>query len=262
MRKEKLTVLTRESEQLSLENFIVMPPIAKTKEQGLNILHINTQNSPYTLNPSASAFVKEYLLKDDIKAFKNDSSILKFAVERALKHEGVFLEFGFCTGTTLNFIAALAYDREIFGFDSLRGLPVNWRSGFPEKVFAYKDKNRFPFVPLPNVSLVIGLIEDTLPTFNTNILTTAPVAFIHIDSDTVEAATTIYNGLKNKIEPGKTIIVLDEGYNFTDKENARDDEWKKHEFSATQQFARQMGYTIQYLAFNENHQQLVLIFNE
>ncbi|MFM8833005.1 MAG: hypothetical protein ACKOEV_05160, partial [Cytophagales bacterium] len=57
---------------------------------------------------------------------------------------------------------------------------------------------------------------------------------------------------------GKTVIYLDEGYNFSDPINGHT-EWKKHEYLALNQFAEQNNLTINYLACNRNHQQLVVI---
>lgn len=266
MQKEtqpSLKVLTRDDPNMNIQNYIQVPPISNVSERGYNVLHFNTKNRHYSQNPSANKFIKELLKNNKVIAFDNDSATLKFAVEKSLQinNKGILLEFGFCSGTTLNFIAALAYNRAVYGFDSLRGLRENWRPNFPAHVFAYHDENKFPFVPLANTSLIIGWIEETLPVFKKQYLMDEEVAFIHIDSDSNEAANTIFNELDEYIKPDKTVVILDEGYNFSDKtRNDGHNEWLKHEFLATESFAKRKNYEIEYLAFNENHQQLVLIF--
>lgn len=260
--KNGLVIKNRDSAEISLHNFIIMPPSSKVSEIGLNVLHMNSRTSPYENNNSAKEFIKSITSQDaGIEEFPNDSTTLKFAVEKAMEVNsgGLFLEFGFCSGTSLNFIAALAYDRKVYGFDSLKGLRSRWRTNFESQTFAYKNENRFPFVPLPNVSLVIGWIEDTLPLFKDQYLKEETVAFINIDSDSFESAKVVLDTLKDKIVLGKTIINLDEGYNFSDPVNG-DTEWKKHEYSAVTTFALENNWKVKYLAYNKNHQQLVLTF--
>ncbi len=256
-----LNIKNKDSEEIALKNFINMPPYSKANQLGANILHMNTRTAPYEQNDSAKEFINSIkLLNPNLNEFLNDSSTLKFAVETALERNktGLFLEFGFCSGVSINFIAALAYDRLVYGFDSLQGLKTTWRTNFDANVFAYKDISKFPFIPLANVSLVIGWIEDTLPVFKNEYLVEETVAFINIDSDSFHSAKTILNNLKDKILPGKTVIYLDEGYNFSDPINGHA-EWKKHEYLALNQFAEQNNLTINYLACNRNHQQLVVI---
>lgn len=257
-----LDIRNRDSAEISLHNFIIMPPDSKVSETGLNILHMNSKTSPFKKNPSAKEFIEKIRSSDPgFQPYPNDSTTLRFAVEKAmqLNEKGLFLEFGFCSGTSLNFIGALAYDRKVYGFDSLKGLKNKWRTNFDAGTFAYKNETRFPFVPLPNVSLVIGWIEETLPLFANQYLENDTVSFINIDSDTFESAKFVLDNLKEKIAPGKTIIMLDEGYNFSDTFNG-DTEWEKHEFSAVNEFAKENNLAIKYLAYNENHQQLVLMF--
>lgn len=260
--KDGLDIRNRDSAEISLHNFIMMPPASKVSEAGLNILHMNSKTSPFKKNPSAKEFIEKIRSSDPgFQPYPNDSTTLRFAVEKAmqLNEKGLFLEFGFCSGTSLNFIGALAYDRKVYGFDSLKGLKNKWRTNFDAGTFAYKNETRFPFVPLPNVSLVIGWIEETLPLFANQYLENDTVSFINIDSDTFESAKFVLDNLKEKIAPGKTIIMLDEGYNFSDTFNG-DTEWEKHEFSAVNEFAKENNLAIKYLAYNENHQQLVLMF--
>ncbi len=258
-----MEILNRESADINLENYIIMPPHSAIEERGNNILHINTKNRHYRNNKSSIEFVNEVLSVQQAKVMDSDAACLKYGVEHAMSlGDGVFLEFGFCTGTTINFIAALAYNREVFGFDSLTGLPENWRPGFPKNVFGYKSIKRWPFIPLANTSLVIGDIDETLDVFVDDILKQKSVSFIHIDTDTFAAAQKIYEILGDYIEPEKTVIALDEGYNFSDDTRADgDNEWTKHEYAATIEFAVRRNYVVNFLAYNENHQQLIITFS-
>ena len=52
----------------------------------------------------------------------------------ALSHappEGLFLEFGVASGSTLTAIVEKAPPGMVHGFDSFQGLPEDWRPGFP-----------------------------------------------------------------------------------------------------------------------------------
>jgi hypothetical protein len=63
----------------------------------------------------------------------------------------------------------------------------------------------------------------------------------------------------------KTIIVLDEGYNFQGTADYQEqvlDQWKFHEFQSIHNFAREHHYSIHYIGYNENGQQLAFSFKE
>ncbi|HAA16213.1 MAG TPA: hypothetical protein DCE41_32730 [Cytophagales bacterium] len=274
---------------LTLDDVIEMPPSSGTRDRGNNNLHFNSKNRPYSEKLSASAkhFAETVLLGEHrAKQCYSDSEMLQHcllmeALPAFPEKTALILEFGFCTGRSLNFLAALAYDRDVFGFDWGNGLPEPWRDKFPAGTFRYTKRIErradgiriveresaaeapfIPFYPLANASLVLGKIEDTLPAFTRDYLEyqQRPLAFVFIDTDIYSTCLHVFETLDPYIEKGKTVFVLDEGYNFTGYDTQEHEEWKKHEFRAMEEYADENGLQIRYLAFNQNLQQLAFIF--
>ncbi|WP_354259059.1 class I SAM-dependent methyltransferase [Bradyrhizobium sp. F1.13.3] len=129
--------------------------------------------------------------------------------------DGLTLEFGVASGRTINHLAALNPERQIFGFDWFKGLPETWRSDVPKGAFA----GDVPAVR-KNVSLINGLFEDTLPGFVAE--HSEPIRLLHVDCDLYSSTMTIFNNLAPQIRPG-TIIVFDEYFNCP--------AWRLHEYS-------------------------------
>lgn len=77
------------------------------------------------------------------------------------KH-GLFLEFGVFEGKTINHMSRLLSDRTFYGFDSFEGLPETWHAGYEKGHFSLDGD--LPWVN-PNVKLVKGWFNDTLPAF-------------------------------------------------------------------------------------------------
>ncbi|RYC69169.1 MULTISPECIES: hypothetical protein [Spirosoma] len=269
---DKLLIINQENSPINLRKILISPPSTGVEDRGNNILHFNSANRGYEgRNASATEFVKTELV--NAEALESDSEILQFAVRKAREFrqqkKGTYLEFGFCTGRTINFIAALAYYTDVWGFDSCEGLPEDWRGHFEKekfKMILHPDNSGLPyipFVPLANVKLVIGEISKTLPVFiRTRLEAEQHVELLHIDTDIYRSAKTVYRELDDRIVPGVTVVVLDEGYNYfyDERLDKGESEWKEHEYKATHEFARRKGYRVEYLAYNKTHQQLVLRF--
>ena len=107
----------------------------------------------------------------DAKEFDNDAELLRFASD-SVKIPGAYLEFGVCTGTTINFLAALNPKKTIYGFDSFEGIPERWVNGsdvYKAYSFAYDKKhlegNIIPLYTLRNVIVYKGWFSHTLPLF-------------------------------------------------------------------------------------------------
>ncbi len=118
--------------------------------------------------------------------------------------DGLFLEFGVASGATIRAIATTG--RPIVGFNSFAGLPEDWREGARAGAFASKISE----VP-PNVSLKIGMIEDTLPEFLAANL--QPIQFIHIDTDLYGPAKFILDTCRPRMK--QTIVVFDEFFELS-----------------------------------------------
>ena len=119
----------------------------------------------------------------------------------------LWLEFGVASGKTINYISTFT-EETVHGFDSFHGLPETWREGFEQGVFNM-DGN-LPEVN-PNVSLIKGWFQDTLPAFLTE--QGKKISFIHIDCDLYSSTKYILNTVKPYLEEG-CVIIFDELVNY------------------------------------------------
>lgn len=300
IQKSEIEMFTQDNVPMRFNRLVKMPNSSKSRHTGTqyyefkpgkNILHFNSKNRDYELNENDSAQkLVERMKVDDAKEVKSDSEILRRCIEFYRKEinwgdknekKPAILEFGFCAGRSINFISNLLIgDEVVYGFDSGNGLPEDWRTSLNKETFRYKKQINFlnkhinfskrdidttppliPFIPARNVHLVVGLIKDTLPNFlRTDTAKNFYFPLIFIDTDLYSSAKTILEELGDCITPNKTIIVLDEGYNFKSDGGGEDNDWMNHEFKAIQDFGTNNGYIIKYIAYNGNGQQLALIY--
>ncbi|HBI15678.1 MAG TPA: hypothetical protein DDY20_09225 [Desulfobulbaceae bacterium] len=147
--------------------------------------------------------------------------------------DGLYLEFGVYSGTTINFIASRV-QAAVHGFDSFEGLPEQWGNVPAGKFTRHGD---LPEVR-ENVSLHVGLFDKTLPGFLEAHAENA--AFIHIDSDLYSSAKTVLALLRPRIVPG-TVIVFDEFFNYPG--------WQEHECRAFLEFISASGLSFRYISY-------------
>lgn len=155
--------------------------------------------------------------------------------------DGLYAEFGVFNGSSINYLArkASAIRKRpivVYGFDSFIGLQEDW-SGSEHGRGAFSLGGKLPKVDR-NVTLVKGWFNETLPAFLEK--NPGPAAFLHIDSDTYEAAHTLFSLLKDRIVPG-TIIVMDDYFGYRG--------WRDNEHKAWNEFVASSGITFEYLAF-------------
>jgi len=145
------------------------------------------------------------------------------------KTDGMVIEFGVASGSTVNEIAQ--HTDKVFGFDSFEGLPEDWRPGIGIGSF----KCGVP--PLKeNVELVVGLVQDTLDGFLK--ANKGPVSFIHMDMDIYSASAYVLQKLKKRIRSG-TVIAFDEFMDYPGYED--------HEFKAFLEFLNDTGFGVELL---------------
>ena len=155
----------------------------------------------------------------------------------ALSHaklDGVILEFGVFTGTTLRWMAESAPTRHFLGFDSFSGLPEAW-SGY--MTFDFDLNAQPPSLPA-NVSLITGQFQDTLPSFVTG---NRPVSMVHVDCDLYESARVVLEHLAASLRPG-TVLVFDEYFNYPG--------FRGHEYRACKEFLARTGRRIEWLLYS------------
>ena len=178
------------------------------------------------------AYIKARMGSAMIKTDQID--VLTYASQNACL-DGLVLEFGVRTGTTINHICNCKPDSTVYGFDSFEGLPAAW-TGWSI------DKGAFARDTLPdvksNAELVKGWFDQTLPLFLAEHQN--PVALVHIDSDIYASAKTVLDNLAPRVRPG-TIIVFNEYFNYPN--------WKQHEFKAFQEFCQSFSVDYEYICW-------------
>lgn len=190
----------------------------------------------------AAAYYEDHLIA--ARAFTDTLDMIRDGVSVA-DPAGLFLEFGVATGRTIGAIAT-AHQGPVFGFDSFEGLPEDWYEGYRKGHFARSD---LPQVP-PNVTLVKGWFQDTLPMFLAE--NEGPVAYVNIDCDLYSSSSFVLKHLADRFVPG-TVIQFDEYFNYPG--------WRGHEFKAFQELVaeRQLGY--RYHSFLRRHQAVCVIID-
>lgn len=117
--------------------------------------------------------------------------------------EGLHVEFGVWKGFWINEFARTFRDRTFYGFDSFEGLPEPWSQ---QGAGHFSLGGRLPEVE-PNVVLVKGWFEETLPSFLAE--HPEPISFIHLDADLYASTMTALTFVRKRLQPG-TQIVLDD----------------------------------------------------
>jgi hypothetical protein len=173
--------------------------------------------------------------------------IKEFNLKKALSYVsmlGLYLEFGVWKGNSINFIANLVSDEQVvYGFDSWYGLPEDWIN--PRKCYpagSFSADGIMPIV-LPNVNLISGLFEDTIPKFAA--IHKEQISFVHIDCDLYSSTKTIFNYLGPLFVKG-SVVVFDEYDRIGSEEKAFNEFLEEFDKTATAVFAieRQMTFII------------------
>jgi len=148
--------------------------------------------------------------------------------------EGLVLEFGVRSGTSIRQISALAR-QDVHGFDSFQGLPEAWHN---LAAGTYSTGGVLPAVP-KNVHLHEGDFNESLPKF----LEThkGPVRFMNIDCDLYSSTKCVLDLIADRIIPG-TVIAFDEYLGFP--------RWQEDEFRAFKEMAEKYHWSYEYLAIS------------
>jgi hypothetical protein len=212
-----------------------------------HILDSDAKNIDRELQRRALKSTVDFILTEKrllkTKIFINKFELLKYAITE-ITIDGFIIEFGVYKGETINYIASLLPNKQIYGFDSFEGLPETWRYNF------YKGTFKMDTLPKTrnNVILIKGWFEDTLPIFIEKI-GDSPISFMHVDCDLYSSTKTIFYYLKNNIVPG-TVIVFDEFFNYPG--------WEEGEFKAFYEFVEECEVAFEWLGFVINNEQVAL----
>jgi predicted O-methyltransferase YrrM len=156
---------------------------------------------------------------------------------RELPAEGSMLEFGVYGGTSINHLARLFPNRALHGFDSFEGLPEDW-SGNRYSTENFNLDGIMPKVA-PNVTLVAGWFDNTLPAFLAK--NPGPVALAHVDCDIYSSTKTVLELIAPRLVKG-SIIVFDEFFNYPN--------YQHHEIKAFEEFVAKYSVSYQFIAFS------------
>ena len=124
-----------------------------------------------------------------------------------LIRSGTWIEFGVAGGNSLRRIVAAKHTSRVFGLDSFKGLPEDWNLG--DRVIC---KGGFAQESLPVIDgaeLLVGLFQDTLPTFSPR----ERVTFAHIDCDIYSGAKCALEWLRPRLAVG-ALVTFDELWNY------------------------------------------------
>jgi hypothetical protein len=122
--------------------------------------------------------------------------------------EGDILEFGVYRGESLLYLAERCPERRVYGFDSFEGLPDDWWAR-PKGFF----KTEPPRIEGPNLKLVKGLFQESLPRFLAE--WSGRAALLHIDCVLYESTRACLLPILSRCQVG-TVVVFDEYYNYPD----------------------------------------------
>jgi methyltransferase family protein len=139
--------------------------------------------------------------------------------------EGDILEFGVYQGSSLQLFAERFPTRRIYGFDSFEGLPEDWFSR-PKGTF----KTALPVMDSPNITLVQGLFDATVPRFLTE--WSGKAAIVHVDCTLYSSTMACLPPILPRCQVG-TILIFDEYYGYPD--------FTQHEWRAWRELRHKYG---------------------
>ncbi len=185
-------------------------------------------------------FVETYL--PEVMVFSSKAQTWSLAARKIGERfeHGVCLEFGVAGGATVNWFSARLPAFQFYGFDSFTGLAEDW-VGHHSAKGAYTQNGILPKVN-SNVALIKGWFDATLPAFlQHRAADMERLRFVHIDSDTYEAATIVLAAIGRHLKPG-CLILFDELVGYPN--------WRNGEFKALQEAQARFGFTYKFLAFS------------
>lgn len=212
----------------------------------LNIISKNNYNTNHFHNISK---IFDFENLDDCR-----TQNLLYALEN-IKTDGIALEFGVHSGSTVNLISSVLKDEIVYGFDSFEGLPEDWNISYNEKFNKHK-KGYFSLDNLPevndNVKLIKGFFDQSLKPW-VDQYKPDQIKFLHVDSDLYSSAIYVLDTLNEFIVPG-TIIVFDEFYPWGRK---RYETWEEHEYRALREWIEKFDREFEVIS-RSGHQQCTI----
>lgn len=182
---------------------------------------------PKSVSPLAYRLARMFVFRDNAKRMPAFERAMSYFAERGLTPD--YLEFGVARGTSVISAYHLSVakgikDMRIFAFDSFQGLPNSEGGVFESGAMSYSKDTFLTFcakagVPTEKICTIPGFFEDSL--VHTLI---AQHGFgqrpllVHVDCDLFTSTRHVLNFLEQFLSV-PTIIVFDDWYSFTTKDN-------------------------------------------
>jgi hypothetical protein len=160
--------------------------------------------------------------------------LLDTVIARTASLEGDILEFGVYNGESLVDFAERCPQRQVYGFDSFEGLPEDWWTR-PKGTF----QTALPNIDKPNVILVQGLFDKSLPGFLNH--WKGKAAIVHVDCDLYSSTLSCLRPILPRCRKG-TAILFDEYYNYS--------EFAQHEWLAWRVICAQYNLAASCIAYD------------
>lgn len=154
--------------------------------------------------------------------FSDKSSIRSWVFEKELQASttGLVLEFGVHVGESLLQIAAAGH--HVYGFDAFEGLRDPWsKPGRGPGAMDLGGTIPKGLEENPNISVVKGWVEDTVPPFLKQ--HKEPIKLAHLDLDVGPPTKFVLEAISERLVPG-SLLVFDDFFGHIG--------WENHSFSA------------------------------
>jgi len=183
----------------------------------------------------SSRFVEDHI--EEALLFRHKYQMWDYVCVLLDKNEdGVALEFGVYKGKSINYMAKKLVRFQFFGFDSFEGLPEDWHGTAHYKGSFDVDGNLPPVEP--NVNLVAGWYEDTVPTFLKRDIN---FKFVHLDCDLYASTYLVLENIVNRLELGD-LLLFDDFLGYVG--------WKTGQYRALIDVLDENGISYKYIAFS------------
>lgn len=161
---------------------------------------------------------------------------IKENADEILRLGGAILDLGVYKGGSTRSLCRIFPDKDVHGFDSFEGLPVDW-SHAPKGQFG-EIKGVLPDLP-DNAKLYKGWFDDTLPQWAAN-YDKETIALLRVDCDIYSSTKVIFDTLGDKLVVG-SYILFDELIGYYG--------FRHHELKAFMEFIERTGFRYEYLAY-------------
>jgi len=189
--------------------------------------------------------VREHLHK--VLLFPYREQLWDHAISKINQNEeGLYLELGVFKAVSINYFSSKLPKVTFHGFDSFVGLQEDWK-GTKSTKGRFDVKGILPKVN-SNVELYSGWFDETLVPFLKG--NNKKISFLHIDSDTYEAAQFVLSTVKSRLQKG-TIIVFDEFIGYPN--------WQNGEFKAWNEFIESQKIEYEFLAFSNEQVSIIIL---